>query len=318
LKNANYINDHARYGGLGGTMSNHQIMIIDPERAIQDSRQRKDIVKSMIDQSILRPNYDFGVIPGSNKPSLLKPGAERLCSAFGFDPRFETITSIERWDGDEPLFFYRINCRLIHIETGLEVATGIGSCNSFESKYRWRWASEDSVAPHLEKSKLATRNATFTEFQFSVERAETTGKYAKSDEYWQRFKDEIAAGTARAGMRQTKNGQSPTWEIGGLEYRVPNDDIFSLVNTIDKMAQKRALIAATLIGANASEFFTQDIEDMVGFGVDIAGETLPTVMISEVPPTEGDKPQPIPVTPSSNISNTPSELSSCLRRRHPH
>jgi hypothetical protein len=33
------------------------------------------------------------------------------------------------------------------------------------------------------------------------------------------------------------------------------------VNTIQKMAQKRALIAATLLAVNASEFFTQDLEE---------------------------------------------------------
>jgi hypothetical protein len=31
-----------------------------------------------------------------------------------------------------------------------------------------------------------------------------------------------------------------------------------VVNTIQKMAQKRALVAATLLAVNASEFFTQD------------------------------------------------------------
>jgi hypothetical protein len=35
------------------------------------------------------------------------------------------------------------------------------------------------------------------------------------------------------------------------------------VNTIQKMAQKRALIAATLLAVNGSEFFTQDIEDRI-------------------------------------------------------
>jgi hypothetical protein len=34
-----------------------------------------------------------------------------------------------------------------------------------------------------------------------------------------------------------------------------------VVNTIQKMAQKRALVAATLIATSASEFFTQDVED---------------------------------------------------------
>ncbi len=34
------------------------------------------------------------------------------------------------------------------------------------------------------------------------------------------------------------------------------------INTIQKMAQKRAFIAATLIGCNASEYYTQDLEDL--------------------------------------------------------
>ena len=42
-------------------------------------------------------------------------------------------------------------------------------------------------------------------------------------------------------------------------------DAADLVNTIQKMAQKRALIAATLIAVSASEFFTQDVEDSGGF-----------------------------------------------------
>ena len=41
--------------------------------------------------------------------------------------------------------------------------------------------------------------------------------------------------------------------------------------TVQKMAQKRALVAATLIATSASEFFTQDIEDNDPGGVDTGG-----------------------------------------------
>jgi hypothetical protein len=43
--------------------------------------------------------------------------------------------------------------------------------------------------------------------------------------------------------------------------KIANPDIADQVNTIQKMAQKRALIAATLLAVNASEFFSQDLED---------------------------------------------------------
>jgi hypothetical protein len=42
-----------------------------------------------------------------------------------------------------------------------------------------------------------------------------------------------------------------------------------VVNTIQKMAQKRALVAATLLATSASEFFTQDVEDTDPSGRDI-------------------------------------------------
>jgi hypothetical protein len=43
---------------------------------------------------------------------------------------------------------------------------------------------------------------------------------------------------------------------------VDNEDIFSQVNTLVKMAKKRALVDATLSAGRLSNVFTQDIEDM--------------------------------------------------------
>ena len=60
----------------------HSIIVIDPVQAVQAARTRKDVVVQMQKDDILRAGVDFGIVPGSNKPSLLKPGAERLCAAF--------------------------------------------------------------------------------------------------------------------------------------------------------------------------------------------------------------------------------------------
>lgn len=285
-------------------MSDTSIIIIDPERAMTAAHQRKDIVAQMIKDDILRSGIDYGSIPGTDKPTLFKPGAERLCSAFHLNPRFETLTAIERWEGDEPLFFYRIRCSLIHIETGLEVATGVGSCNSRETKYRWRWVKEMDVPERMDKSRLQTRSSTLSEFKFAIDEAKTTGDYGKPAAYWQRFKDAIADGSARTIKKKTKTGKEmDAYEIGGTLYRVPNDEIFDLVNTIDKMACKRALIAASLIGANASEFFTQDIEDMEGFGVQYGED----VIVSPTPAIVIESPRPSAPPPSDKIVTLPPE-----------
>jgi hypothetical protein len=101
------------------------------------------------------------------------------------------------------------------------------------------------------------------EFEFAIDRAETTGVYGKPAEYWQKLKEAIAAGTARRIERDSRQGKLPAWEFDAdtTLYRIPNPDVADLINTIQKMAQKRALVAATLIATAASEFFTQDVED---------------------------------------------------------
>ena len=45
------------------------------------------------------------------------------------------------------------------------------------------------------------------------------------------------------------------------QYRVPNDEIYSEINTILKMGKKRALVDAALSAGRLSEIFTQDMEE---------------------------------------------------------
>ena len=137
----------------------------------------------------------------------------------------------------------------------------------------------DSIREDLDRTRLLKRGGrrTLCEFEFAIDRAETTGVYGKPAEYWQKFKEAITAGTARQVERDTRQGESPAWEIDvdTTLYRIPNPDIADLVNTIQKMAQKRALVAATLIATSASEFFTQDVEDIPA-DRDTFGITEPT------------------------------------------
>ncbi len=205
------------------------LMIIDTALAIQQATNYR-IVVSELRAKVLRRDVDYGVIPGTNnKEVLFKPGAERLCSAFGFAPDFQLVKSIENWDTIPPLFHYQYCCRLIHIDSGRTIASGIGSCNSMESKYRWRKA--ERVCPKCGKA--------------NIRHSKEGGWYCwrKTDGCGETFAEGDPVITSQ--------------NVGKIE----NPDIFDLVNTIDKMAQKRALIAASLIGCNASEFFTQDVED---------------------------------------------------------
>jgi len=216
-------------------------------------------------KQVMREGVDYGTIPGTPKPTLLKPGAEKLTTLFGLSVKFQEIKVVEDWSGEghggEPFFFYHYQCQLYR--GALLIAEADGSCNSRESKYRYRWVNERDVPAGMDKAKLAKRGGSISEFDFAIDKAETGGQYGKPAEYWSAFKIAIENGTARRTSRKTKTGKSmDAWEIDSTVYRVPNEDLPSQVNSIMKMAQKRAYVAATLIGCNASEFFTQDIEDM--------------------------------------------------------
>ena len=56
---------------------------------------------------------------------------------------------------------------------------------------------------------------------------------------------------------KTYNGQYGPYK----KYRIENDDIHSIVNTIMKMAKKRSQIDATLTVGSLSDVFSQDFED---------------------------------------------------------
>jgi hypothetical protein len=217
-------------------------------------------------EKALRKDLDFGTIPGSAKPALYKPGAEKLANLYGFAPVFEDVETIEDWTGKdhggEIFIYYRQKCKLYR--GNRMVGSADGSCNSWETKYRSRWVSEADVPPHLDKSRLKTRGGRISEFGFAIDKAETTGQYGKPAEYWARFQDAITNGTAAKVTKKTKSGKlMDAWEIDALQYRIPNEDVCDAANTILKMAQKRALVAAILITTGASDYFTQDIDDFI-------------------------------------------------------
>jgi len=233
---------------------------IMPLMSIEQAQKRREAMVTYVTQT-MEPDKDYGIIPGTKEMTLLKPGAEKLNQLFGFTPVSEIVERIEDWNGKEygePFFYYFYRC---HIMRGdFEVAAMDGSVNSRESRYRWRWVAEEDVPEDLDLAKLKKKGGRITEFKFAIDKAETSGQFGKPASYWRQFQDAIANGTAHKTTRTTKNGdERDAWEISSVVYRVPNEDIFDMVNTLKQIAQKRALVAATKVACCASEYF-QDIE----------------------------------------------------------
>lgn len=84
-------------------------------------------------QQTLRREHDYGIIPGTIKPTLLKPGGEKICMMLGVNPEYEMMDHVQ--DYERGFFAYIIRCTLK--KGARNVAQGLGNCNSFEKKYRW-------------------------------------------------------------------------------------------------------------------------------------------------------------------------------------
>ena len=122
--------------------------------------QRRDYLVRFIGQ-MLKQDHDYGKVPGTDKDTLLKPGAEKLATFFGLTPIFILSDHVEDWSGEahngEPLFYYRYKCELWR--TGNLIATSEGSCNSRESKYRYR--KGERVCPSCGQSAIIKGQAQY-------------------------------------------------------------------------------------------------------------------------------------------------------------
>lgn len=146
-----------------------------PVESILDQAQKINDVMALA----MKVDIHYGKIPGCGpKPTLLKPGAEKICQLFQFYPKYE----IEQKTGNGA-YIYNITCSLYQRGTDKFVGQGVGCANTKERK-------------------------------FSVK----------------------------------KNGE-----------KIPAPDI---LNTVLKIAKKRAFVDAVIANTACSDVFTQDIEEM--------------------------------------------------------
>lgn len=83
----------------------------------------------------LKRDTDFGVIPGTKKPSLYKAGAEKIATQYGLCQRFSIESKIENLD-KPTLFYYLVRCDLVKLIDGQEyiITSAFGSANTNEKR----------------------------------------------------------------------------------------------------------------------------------------------------------------------------------------
>lgn len=125
--------------------------VAKPAELIEAHKELTQIITQALEKG-----RDYGLVPGTQKETLFKPGAERLLKAFGCHAEY--ILDTQEIDHDREvkwtkrrynkyqrryeeengvslgLYRYVVRC-IIRTSLGISVGTGIGSCSTLEAKY---------------------------------------------------------------------------------------------------------------------------------------------------------------------------------------
>lgn len=243
-------------------MSEQNAVIQRPASAVAEAGELSvgDLVAQVskiqqVMEAVMKENLHYGKIPGcGDKPTLLKPGAEKLALLFRLCPSFD-VTLTELPGGHRE---YRVLCTLTHIPTSAMIAQGVGSGSTMEAKYRYRGG--ERKCPECGKPAII------------------------------KGKQEYGGGWLCFAK---KGGCGHKWPDGAKEIegqsvgRVENPDIADTYNTVLKMAKKRAQVDATLSATGASDIFAQDLEDLA----EVAAKAAAAAPPAEKPQTPAEAAQ---------------------------
>ncbi len=208
-------------------------LAITPTEALAQLKEVESVIKG-----IMKDGEHYGLIPGTGtKKTLLQPGAQLLANVYQYaDQDVEFVDKTEQWgiavtESTFPLFAYTIRIPFFD-RNGRKVSVGIGQCSSYETRYRWR---------------------------DSARKCPTCGK-----ETIIKGKEEYGGGwlcfAKKGGCGAKYKADDPaiaSQKVG----RMPNEAIHDQVNTIIKIAKKRAYVNGVIGATRTSGMFTQDMED---------------------------------------------------------
>jgi len=128
------------------------------EIEIRKAKQQRAALEKLFSELLVQ-GTDFDRVPGTDKPTLLKSGAELLCQIFHLAPgKVDIIQATE--DFETGTFSYMVGVPVIHRETGILITYGIGAANSKEPKYRYRNVGEEGEKVKIENPDPAGQQNT--------------------------------------------------------------------------------------------------------------------------------------------------------------
>lgn len=153
-------------------------------KAVSETLKKVKTLQSTL-KNILVDEHDYGTIPGcGDKPTLLKPGAEKILMALGITSTYELIEHTEDFDG-KGFFAYTVKCTLF--KNNAKITEGLGHANSKEKKWALEYVYEKDLPEGTDKSllkkkKIEGKNGTFYKYEVDADansKANTILKMAK-------------------------------------------------------------------------------------------------------------------------------------------
>ena len=179
----------------------------------------------------MKEGEHYGRIPGcGDKPTLLKPGAEKLCLLFRLAPAYDVEErQLERGHRE-----YRVTTTLTSITSQVLIGQGVGACTTLENKFRFRAGAAEATDRPVPRV------------------------------YWETRQDDPAKAQELLGGKgyTVKKVDGQGWMIAKGGEKVETDNPADHYNTVLKMAKKRALVDAVLTTTAASDIFTQDLDEL--------------------------------------------------------
>src|SRR5574341_1077116 len=206
------------------TIVENKALVVRDEFSVEAVLERLNKIQDLMKRA-MEPGVDFGQIPGTNsKPTLLKPGAEKIGVMFKFCPKMRTTKTFY----DDGHLMVESTCQIYDIaETFLGEASAL--CTTKESKYAFR---------HGER------------------KCPSCGKPAII-----KGKEEFGGGwicwKKREGCGRTFPDASPEI-IHQIVGRVPNENLADCYHSVVRIAEKRAYVAAIRLVTGSSALFDEE------------------------------------------------------------
>lgn len=202
------------------------LTVVEPEApmaplSVAEVLQRVRTVEQIV-REVMVEDCHYGVQPGTQSKTLRQPGGEVLCLAFQMSPEMLDPEIDDLGDGHRNVVS---TCVLKSLSTGQELCRAHGSCSTKEAKYRYRYA--ELLCPDCQH--------------------ETIRKSRKDEDGWYCWRKIGGCGATFKDGDQRIEGQ----ERGKIE----NPDLADVYNTVLKMADKRAFLAAVRMRTGASALF---------------------------------------------------------------